>query len=410
MSVISGERPYAVVAERLLESGGRSAELRFEVAAVLHAELVHEVGGEEGVPAADEDIVGDVIVAEARDTIAGGGLGKRAVRRVPAEVVVLERDVIAVVDLPVELGKEDDLAGGARHKSRFTHEAGDELLILLERITGQRHAEALAQCFEIGRRERVIEEVSDVAGARDSGKVAAELVVGEEPEDAVGADGAAGGDSPLLAIVRRGDGDSGHGTVGLQLRELREGIASAPGIVAIEQEGVAVQMVGAAAGDSVDDTAGGAAVFGGVVRGVDLKLAHGGLTGEVGGAGAAALLGEEGLVVVCAIEGVVVEKNADAAKAELAIALLVRRDRGGEQREVGPPAAVRRQLIDGGLVDVGGECGRAQVNDGSGLADFDGLLGMRDGEVRGQRSEAAHLYRDACDVETREAVCVIHAS
>ena len=249
----------------------------------------------------------------------------------------------------------------------------------------------------------MIEEVSDVAGARDSGKVAAELVVGEEPEDTVGADGTAGGDSPLLAIVCRGDGDSGHGTVGLQLRELREWIASAPGIVAIEQEGVAVQMVGAAAGDSVDDTAGGAAIFGGVVRGVDLKLAHRRLTGEVGGAGTAALLGEEGLVVVCAIEGVVVEKNADAAKAELAIALLVRRDRGGEQREVGPPAAVRGQLIDGGLVDVGGECGRAQVNDGSGLADFDRLLGMRDGEVRGQRSEAAHLYRDACDVETGEA-------
>src|ERR1700751_2446954 len=101
-----------------------------------------------------------------------------------------------------------------------------------------------------------------------------------------------------------------------------------------------MQMIGAASGDRVHDTAGRAAVFGGVVRGVDLELAHGGLARKIGSTRAAALLGEEGLVVVRAVERVVVEQHADAAKAEESVALLVRRDGGREQGEVGPGAAV----------------------------------------------------------------------
>jgi hypothetical protein len=142
-----------VLAEGLLKCRGRSAELGFEVAAVLHTELMHEVGGEKGVPAADEHIVGDVIVTKARYAIACGGLGKRAVGRVPAEIVVLDRDVVAIVELPVEFGKEDDLAGGAGHQTGLAHEAGDELLVLLERVDGQRHAEALAESFKLRRGE-----------------------------------------------------------------------------------------------------------------------------------------------------------------------------------------------------------------------------------------------------------------
>ena len=42
-----------------------------------------------------------------------------------------------------------------------------------------------------------------------------ELVVGEEPEDVVFADGAAGGDAPLLAGVGGGNGYGGDGAIRL---------------------------------------------------------------------------------------------------------------------------------------------------------------------------------------------------
>ena len=55
------------------------------------------------------------------------------------------------------------------------------------------------------------------------------------------------------------------------------------------------------------------------------------------------------------------------------------------------------------LSSVGGERGRAQVDDGAGLADFDRLFSACDGEVGRERREAAHFNRHACDVQAGKA-------
>src|ERR1700722_19510781 len=156
-----------------------------------------------------------MVVPKTRDTIARGCLGECAVRRIPAQIVVLKREMVAIVELPVEFWEQDELAGTSRHQAGFVHQAGDELVILLQRIAGQRHAETLLQCCEIRRGELPIEERGDVAGARDGGKIAVELIIGEEPEDAVRADRAAGGNSPLLAVIGWRYRYGRHGAVGL---------------------------------------------------------------------------------------------------------------------------------------------------------------------------------------------------
>ncbi len=69
-----------------------------------------------------------------------------------------------------------------------------------------------------------------------------------------------------------------------------------------------MELVGAALGDGVDDSACGATVFRGIVRSVDLKFLHGSLRNRVADAGAAAFFREESLVVVATVNGTVVEQ------------------------------------------------------------------------------------------------------
>src|SRR5688572_7404504 len=131
-------------------------------------------------------------------------------------------------------------------------------------------------------------------------------------------------------------------------------VARAPLVVALKIKGVAVQIVGSAFGDGVGHAAGGAAVFRRIIRGVDLKLADRRLTDRIAQTGAAAFFAEERLVVVAAVNGVVVEQAGNAAETDQPEATVGNRA-GRQNREVGPAAAVDRQFVDLGLIDVGGE-------------------------------------------------------
>src|SRR5581483_6252165 len=96
---------------------------------------------------------------------------------------------------------------------------------------------------------------------------------------------------------------------------------------------LAMKFVGAALGDGCDHAAGGTAVLCGVDAGVNGELADGVAGSRVGFAGAAALLGKEGLVVIRTIDFNVVEDGADAADADKAIAAGVNSNAGGHERQ-----------------------------------------------------------------------------
>jgi len=155
-------------------------------------------------------------------------------------------------------------------------------------------------------------EEGRVARGADTGEVAEELVEREEEEELVAKNRTANSDSHLLApILRLEDLAREADRVGLGLDGMgREGILCAPASVPIVEVRLSVDLICAALGNGVDDAARGATILNGVVRGVDLKLLDGRLRSGIANASAAALLGEEGLVVVGPIEGDVIKKCA----------------------------------------------------------------------------------------------------
>ena len=102
-----------------------------------------------------------------------------------------------------------------------------------------------------------------------------------------------------VGLVLDGGRSAGRGVEGGQLGER---VLCAPVVVAVVEVELPVKLVGAALGDGVDDSAGGAAVFGGVDAGVDLELLYRDLRRGIALSGAAALLGEVGLVVIGAVD------------------------------------------------------------------------------------------------------------
>src|SRR5262249_33637425 len=110
-----------------------------------------------------------------------------------------------------------------------------------------------------------------------------------------------------------------------QQRLERQRIARAQFVVAIVVERVTVQFVGAALGHGVGHAACRAAVFGGIIRGVDLKLTNRRLTYRIVNARAAALFGKERLVVVASVYRVVVQQSRNSAKADQAKSAVGRR-------------------------------------------------------------------------------------
>src|SRR5205085_4768139 len=103
--------------------------------------------------------------------------------------------------------------------------------------------------------------------------------------------------------------------------------------------------------NGVDYAACGASVFSRIARCVDLKLADGCLADRVADARTTTLFGEEGLVVIAAVNCVVVQQAGDAAEADQAEGA-IGHCAGSEQCEIGPTAAVDGQLVNRSLVDV----------------------------------------------------------
>src|SRR5882762_8668817 len=115
-----------------------------------------------------------------------------------------------------------------------------------------------------------------------------------------------------------------------------------------------MELVCATLRNSVGNTARGASVLSRVTRSVDLEFFNRRLADYVRNAGAAALFSEERLIVVASVNGIVVEQARDATETDQA-ERAVRNGAGGQDRELGPAAAVDRQFVNRGLIDVAGK-------------------------------------------------------
>src|SRR3954470_2871839 len=100
-----------------------------------------------------------------------------------------------------------------------------------------------------------------------------------------------------------------------------------------------MEFVRAALGNGVGDAAGGTAVLGRVARGVHLEFANRSLADHVRNTGATALFGEECLIVVATIHGVVIEQARNSAEANQT-KRAVGNCAWGKNREVRPAATV----------------------------------------------------------------------
>src|SRR5215510_5540894 len=105
-----------------------------------------------------------------------------------------------------------------------------------------------------------------------------------------------------------------------------------------------MKLVRSALGYRVGDAARGTAILCRVVRGIYLKLTNRALTDYIVDPSTSAFFGEEGLVVVAAIHGVVVQQSGDAAETNQT---KVRVGNGArrEQRKIRPALAINRQFI-----------------------------------------------------------------
>src|SRR2546430_2466171 len=174
---------------------------------------------------------------------------------------------------------------------------------------------------------------------------------------------------------------------------LLEGIDSTPIRVAVIPKGLSMQTIGSALSDRIHDPTGGAAVFGGIVGGVDLEFLNASLAGGVADARAAALLAKEGLVVIGAIHGVVVQQPRNSAKANQAESA-VRRGTWSAKRKERPSAAVHGQIFDRRLIDVGGKVGPVRDDDRSFGSCFNGFRYCLDAERGVNCSHAPDFHHD----------------
>src|ERR1041385_1874423 len=188
---------------------------------------------------------------------------------------------------------------GARRPSR---QAGQEIKRLVDLIRRQAAS---------GGRQRGGADSAQVTRNREhgnAGKIATLFVVAEKEESFVFYDWATDRAAKLIADVRCFVGNRSRDAAD-GLRDEAAGIARAPFVVAIEKETLAMKFVGAGFRDGVDNTARGASVFGRVIRSVDLVLTNRRLANYITDARAALLFREEGLIVVAAVDGAVVQQS-----------------------------------------------------------------------------------------------------
>src|SRR5262249_54018713 len=164
-------------------------------------------------------------------------------------------------------------------------------------------------------------------------------------------------------------------------RDLRQRVGSAPDVVAIMEVSASMDLIGAALTNGVDHASRGAAVLRRVIRGVDLKLLDRFLGSRIANARTAAFFGEERLVIICSVKGVVIQQSAYAAEAEKAEGVRITYNTGRQEREVRPAAAVDGQIGDCCLVERGSEVRRDIVNLGCFRGNVHRLRGSCDRQV-----------------------------
>jgi hypothetical protein len=111
-----------------------------------------------------------------------------------------------------------------------------------------------------------------------------------------------------------------------------------------------MNVIRARFGDDVDDRAAGASLFRAVGIGGDAELLHDFGRELVGSAIASTSLGEEGIVVVAAIDEGGVLESANTAEGKIAVgggsqAAGILRDTGREQCEIGEAPAVQGEIV-----------------------------------------------------------------
>src|SRR5260370_21088071 len=131
----------------------------------------------------------------------------------------------------------------------------------------------------------------------------------------------------------------------------RERITCTPAIVSLIVKALTVKLVCPRLCYSINNAAGGTAIFGRIVGGVHLKLAHRSLADYVADARATTLFREECLIVIATINRVVIQHSGNSTEADQAKRAVKRRTRS-QQREVGPAPAVDWQLVNRSLIDV----------------------------------------------------------
>ena len=316
------------------------------LAGSLHAQLVGEGVGQQRAEAGV-----DRVRAVSFDPVGRGSPGidvEGAVHLFRPGVVVLDRGLVAAVEVEVELGQQRARVVGAP----------DVPELVVEQARPARLQKALQALQVLG--------IADAAG-RLLGLGRRLLVVGQEEEGPVPHQRAAHCPTQLIAVevgplaaalLRKGGGDL------IPLPEVMGG---------------AGQMVGARLGDYVDEAAGRAAELGGGALIHHHQLLDRVLIEGEGRTLAAALLAEEGIVEVGAVDDEVVEDAALAADVER-VAVRSLRDGGArcEQRQVHEVATVARKSIHHVLQnplragDVRGVEGLRQfADDGDGLGRHD---------------------------------------
>jgi hypothetical protein len=175
-----------------------------------------------------------------------------------------------------------------------------------------------------------------------------------------------------------------------------EVVAGVERVVAVEQEGGAVERVGAGLGEHVDLAAGIAAELGAVGVRLDAELTD--RLGAKRGAGGAAGRSVGEVVLDRPVEQVdvrprilAVDAHAEAVRDDRsAVAVRVGEDAGLEQREVGVVAAVQRQLFDRLRADQVAELAARRVDRGGVARDRDLF------------AQAPHFERDVQDHRLRD--------
>ena len=131
-----------------------------------------------------------------------------------------------------------------------------------------------------------------------------------------------------------------------------------------------MKAVGTALGDRVHDTARRAAIFNRVVGGIDLKFLDRLLGGGIAGPGTAPLFGKEGLIVICAVDGYIIQQRALAAETEQTITVRVVHNTRRQQRITGPAIVADRKIVKDLLIDNAGKIRISGVDQRRGAGDL----------------------------------------